>query len=185
MDYSYAFNSEPYSKIGETELRRRATILDSNPKFIELIRTIDNDVIEEKLNIDQTELMPEFRLYKDGFASKKDEETMKLFHKMEWKDRAKLFDRWENKKYAWFNKVLLFEERPELLSKSVFNEVRDEFSKRLHTTEDVSWHTFPKFAKELADYGTRFEKEKDEKSLQLLNEYDLYVRDMEKKYPQP
>ena len=56
-------------------------------------------MIQEKLNIDQTELMPEFRLYKDGFASKKDEETMKLFQKMEWKDRVKLFDRWENKKY--------------------------------------------------------------------------------------
>ena len=185
MDYSYAFNFEPYSKIGEAELRRRATILDSNPKFIELIRTIDNDSIEEKQTMDQTELIPEFRLYKDGFASKKDEETMKLFHKMEWKDRAKLFDRWENKKYAWFNKVLLFEERPELLSKSVFNEVRDEFSKRLHTTEDVNWHTFPKFAKELVDYGTKFEKEKDEKKLQLLNEYDSYVTEMEKKFPKP
>ena len=185
MNCSYAFNSEPYSKIGETELRRRATILDSNPNFIELIKTIDNDEIEEKQSMDQTELIPEFRLYKDGFASKKDEETLKLFHKMEWKDRAKLFDRWENKKYAWFNKVLLFEERPELLSKSVFNEVRDEFSRRLHTTDDVSWHTFPKFAKEFADYGTKFEKEKDEKKLQLLNEYDAYVTEMEKKFPKP
>ena len=53
----------------------------------------------------------------------------------------------------------------DLLSKSVFNEVRDEFSKRLHTTDNVNWHTFPKFAKELADYGTRFEKEKDEKAI--------------------
>mgnify|MGYP002833591639 FL=1 len=185
MDYSYAFSSEPYSKIGEPELRRRATILDSNPEFIELIRTIDNDEIEEKQTMDQRELIPEFRLYKDGFASKKDEETMKLFHKMEWKDRVKLFDRWENKKYAWFNKVLLFEERPELLSKPVFNEVRDEFSRRLHTTEDVNWHTFPKFSKELADYGTKFEKEKDEKKLQLLNEYDSYVTEMEKKFPKP
>ncbi len=185
MDYSYAFNSEPYSKIGETELRRRATILDSNPKFIELIRTIDNDDIQEKQTMDQTELIPELRLYKDGFASKKDEETMKLFHKMDWKDRVKLFDRWENKKYAWFNKVLLFEERPELLPKSIFNEVRDEFSRRLHTIENVSWQTFPKFAKELADYGTKFEKEKNEKNLQLLKEYDSYVADMEKKYPKP
>ena len=44
-----------------------------------------------------------------------------------------------------FSLLILF------LSKTVFNEVRDEFSKRLHTTEDVNWHTFPKFEKELVD----------------------------------
>ena len=183
LDYSYAFNAEPYSKIGETELRRRSSILDANPKFVEMIKTIDNDEIEEKQTIDQTELIPEFRLYKDGFASKKDEDNMKLFHKMEWKDRIKLFDRWNNQKYSWFNKVLLFEERPELLPKSVYKEVQSEFSKRLHTTEDVQWQTFPKFANELVNYGARFEKEKNEKGLQLLEEYDLFVKDMEKKYP--
>ena len=185
LDYSYSFNAEPYSKIGETELRKRSSILDANPKFIELIKTIDNDEIEEKQTMDQTELIPEFRLYKDGFASKKDEDNMKLFHKMEWKDRIKLFDRWDNQKYSWFNKLLLFEEHPELLPESVYKEVQSEFSKRLHTTEDVQWQTFPKFAKELADYGTRFEKEQNENGLQLLKEYDLFVADMEKKYPKP
>ena len=110
---------------------------------------------------------------------------MKLFHKMEWKDRIKLFDRWENSKYSWFNKVLIFEERPELLPRSVNKEVQVEFSKRLHTTEDVPWQTFPKFAKELTDYGHKYEKEKNEKGLQLLNEYDSFVMEMEKKYPKP
>ena len=83
------------------------------------------------------------------------------------------------------NKVLLFEERPELLPKSFYKEVQNEFSKRLNTTEDVAWQTFPKFAKELTDYGYKFEKEKNEKGLQLLNEYDSFVKEMEKKYPKP
>ena len=185
LDYSYAFNAEPYSQIGEKELRRRSSILDANHKFVELIKTIDNDEIEEKQSIDQSELIPEFRLYKDGFASRKDEENMKLFHKMEWKDRNKLIDRWDNQKYSWFNKVLLFEERPELLPKSVYKEVQNEFSIRLNTTEDVAWQTFPKFANELVNYGERFEKEKNEKGLKLLEEYDLFVKEMEKKYPKP
>ena len=139
LDYSYAFNAEPYSQIGEKELRRRSSILDANHKFVELIKTIDNDEIEEKQSIDQSELIPEFRLYKDGFASRKDEENMKLFHKMEWKDRNKLIDRWDNQKYSWFNKVLLFEERPELLPKSIYKEVQNEFSNKAeHHTEDVA-----------------------------------------------
>ena len=54
-------------------------------------------------------------------------------------------------------------ERPELLSKSVYKEVQSEFSKRLHTIEDVQWQTFPKFAQELVDYGRKFEKEQNEK----------------------
>ena len=110
---------------------------------------------------------------------------MKLFHKMEWKERPKLIDQWENKKYSWFNKVLLFEERPELLSKSVYREVQNEFSKRLHTTEDVAWQTFPKFADEMAHYGTKYEKEKNENGLKRLEEFDKFVADMEKKYPKP
>ena len=183
VDRSYAFNAEPYSKIGEKELYRRASILDANSKFVELIKTIDNDEIEEKTSIDQRELIPEFRLYKDGFASKKDEENMKLFHKMEWKERPKLIDRWENPKYSWFNKVLLFEERPELLSKSAYKEVQNEFSKRLNTTEDVAWQTFPKFADEVSHYGVKYEKEQNENGLKLLEEFDKFVADMEKKYP--
>ena len=43
----------------------------------------------------------------------------------------------------------------------------------------------PKFSKELSDYGTRFEKEKNENGLQLLEEFDKFVADMEKKYPKP
>ena len=109
-------------------MQKRVSILDTNPKFIELIKTIDNDEIDEKKTIDQTELIPEFRLYKDGpWLSKKDAKNMELFHKMEWKDRIKLFDQWDNQKYTWFCKVLLFEERPELLSKSVFSEVQNVF----------------------------------------------------------
>ena len=133
--------------------------------------------------MDQSELIPEFRLYKDGFASKKDEENMKLFHKMEWKERPKLIDRWENPKYSWFNKVLLFEERPELLSKSAYKEVQNEFSKRLNTTEDVAWQTFPKFADEVSHYGAKYEKEQNENGLKRLEEFDHFVTEMEKKYP--
>ena len=41
------------------------------------------------------------------------------------------------------------------------------------------------FANELVNYGERFEKEKNEKGLKLLEEYDLFVKEMEKKYPKP
>ena len=182
LDYSYAFNAEPYDKIGENELRRRSSVLDANPTFIELMKTIDNDEIDEKTDIDQTDLIPELRLYADGFPSKKDEKNMELFHKMEWKDRVKLFDKWENEKYSWFNKVLLFEEHPELLPESVYKEVKREFARRLFTTEDVSWHTFPKFAQELVDFGVKFEKQKNKEGLKMIREYDIFVKEMEKTY---
>ena len=107
---------------------------------------------------------------------------MKLFHKMEWKDRCKLFDKWDNEKYSWFSKVLLFEEHPEILPKSVYQEVHREFARRLTTTEDVEWETFSKFYKEVDDYRERFEKKNDEKNLRLLLEYDLFVQECEKKY---
>ena len=132
--------------------------------------------------MDQTDLIPELRLYADGFPSEKDKENMKLFHKMEWKDRVKLFDKWDNEKYSWFNKVLLFEEHPELLPESVYKEVKREFARRLFTLEDVSWHTFPKFAQELVNFGVKFEKQKNKEGLKILKEYDLFGNEMEKNY---
>ena len=182
LDYSYAFKEDPYAKIGEAELRRRSSILDANPKLIELMKTIDNDECDEKTDMNQTDLVPELRLYADGFPSEKDKENMKLFHKMEWKDRVKLFDKWDNEKYSWFNKVLLFEEHPELLPESVYKEVKREFARRLFTIEEVSWHTFPKFAQELVNFGVKFEKEKNKEGLKMLKEYDVFVKEMEKNY---
>ena len=46
----------------------------------------------------------------------------------------------------------------------------------------MSWHTFPKFAQELVDFGTKFEKQKNTEGLKTLKEYDEFVKEMEKKY---
>ena len=77
---------------------------------------------------------------------------------------------------------MFYENYPELLPKSIYNEIHQEFARRLLSTNDENFETFGKFYKELDDYRNRFDKRNDTSGLQLLDEYDSFVQDMEKKY---
>ena len=183
LDSSYALKSEPYCKIkgGEEELKKRVELLDKNPQFLELMQTILKDQAEAKKSFDQKELLPEERLYFDGFPSELDKKNMELFHKLEWKDRLPLLDKF-SEKYRFFAATLFYEENPELLPKSIYNEINREFARRLLSTDDENFETFGKFYKELDDYRNRFDKQNNTSGLQLLDDYDSFVQDMEKKY---
>ena len=183
LDSSYALKSEPYCKIkgGEEELKKRVELLDKNPQFLELMQTILKDQAEAKKSFDQKELLPEERLYADHFPSEHDKKNMELFHELEWKDRLPLLDKF-SEKYRFFAATLFYENHAELLPKSIYNEIHQEFARRLLSTNDENFETFGKFYKELDDYRNRFDKRNDTSGLQLLDEYDSFVQDMEKKY---
>ncbi len=181
LDSSYALKAEPYNKIGIKELMKRVEILDKNPKFIELMKTILHDQAEEKQTIDQTELIPEEPLYKDGFPSESEQRNMELFHTLTWKDRLPLIEKF-SEKYSFFAKVLFYEEHPELLPKSIYNEIHRLFASRLLSTNDVKWETVPKFYKELDDMRAKFDKQENEDGLKLLDEYNQFVQEIEKKF---
>ena len=181
LDGSHALKAEPYCKIKLEEINKRVDLLDKNPKFLELIQTILRDQAEEKKEFNQKDLIPEERLYLDSFPSESDKENMNLFHKLEWKDRLPLVDKF-SEKYRFFAATLFYENHPELLPKSIYNEIHQEFARRLLSTNDEKFETVGKFYKELDDYRNRFDKQNNTEGLQLLDEYDAFVQDIEKKY---
>ena len=75
------------------------------------MQTILKDQAEEKKEFNQKDLIPEERLYLDGFPSESDKENMKFFHKLEWKDRLPLVDKF-SEKYRFFAATLFYEKPP-------------------------------------------------------------------------
>ena len=181
LDSSYALKAEPYSKINKEEINKRVSLLEKNPKFLELMQIILKDQAEEKKEFNQKKLIPEERLYADDFPVEQDKKNMELFHKLDWKDRLPLVDKF-SEKYRFFAATLFYENHPELLPKSIYNEIHREFARRLLSTNDENFETVSKFYKELDDYRNRFDKKNNVEGLQLLDEYDSFVQDIEKRY---
>ena len=88
----YAMKTQKYSEIGLEEIHRRVKILDNNPQFIELIGSILSDKAQQKMSMDQTELLFEETIYFGGFAKEKDKTLMKKFHQVDWKEKVNLID---------------------------------------------------------------------------------------------
>ena len=145
------------------------------------MQIILKDQAVEKKEFNQKKLIPEERLYADDFPAEQDKKNMELFHKLDWKDRLPLVDKF-SEKYRFFAATLFYENHPELLPKSIYNEIHREFARRLLSTNDENFETVSKFYKELDDYRNRFDKKNNVEGLQLLDEYDSFVQDIEKRY---
>ena len=179
----YGMKAEPYNQISFEILNKRADQVRANKKFIELARTILSDEAQQKKEDSQPYLVPEQRLYLDGFPSEKDSKVMKLFHeKPTWEEKINLADSFEQEKYSFFLKTLAYEEAPDKMPKSMYSEIHKEFAKRLNSLNDEKWVTFGKFYAELDTYRNKFDKENNSEGLKILEEYDSFVQDLEKKY---
>ena len=68
------------------------------------------------------------------------------------------------------------------MPKSMYSEIHKEFAKRLNSLNNEKWVTFGKFYAELDTYRNKFDKENNSEGLKILEEYDSFVQDLEKKY---
>ena len=105
---------------------------------------------------------------------------MTKFHETDWNEKVKFIDKFDNPNLSFFAKVLAYEESPDSLPKSIYNEVHREFAKRLLSTNDEKWATTAKFYSEV-DY-LRGKYSSDKERLTLLDDYNQYVMDIQKKF---
>ena len=185
LDKSYAMKEEPYNKISPDILEKRADMVRNNKQFLELAQTILADEAQSKKDNDQSkeDLLPEERIYADSFPSDHDKNLMTKFHSLKtWDDRIKLIDKFNDQKYNWFLKVLAYEEAPTLLPKGEYNEVHREFAKRLSSIDKERWTTFPMFYSECDMWREKFDKQGDAQKLELIDKYNEYVMELQKKF---
>ena len=182
MNKELGLNYEPYDKIGMNEILERSKILDQNPQFINSISSILEDLAREKKEANQIEPLFEETIYAGGInISSKDKINMNNFHEVDLKGKLSLIEKFTEERYSYFAKCLLYEEySKEQLPESLYNEMHKHFAKRLTSTDNEKWETFASFYKECDDHREKYKD--DENKLKILEGYNNYVEEMEKKF---
>ena len=149
--------------------------------FINSISSIVEDLAREKQEANQIEPLFEETIYAGGFVSPKDKDTMTKFHDVDLKGKLSLIEKFTQERYSYFAKCLLYEEySKEQLPESLYNEMHRHFAKRLTSTNSEKWETFASFYKECDDHREKCKD--DENKLKILEGYNNYVEEMEKKF---
>ena len=182
LSKDYGLKTEPYSEIGLNEIMERAKLLDENPKFVNSISSILEEQAQSKQDFDQLPLLHEETIYAGGInIPQSDKLNMKKFHEVDLKGKLSLIEKFTQERFSYFAKCILYEEYPkEELPETIYNEMHRHFAKRLTSLNNEKWETFASFYNELDNQRKKFEE--DESKLQILEGYNNYVENMEKRF---
>ena len=160
-----------------------AIIPDPNPEnneFIKKVATILDDEATEKRDLDsQMDVYPEDSIYKK-FVSPEDSKIMPEFHKVDWKDKFSVLQKFKDERMQYFGKKILYEESPQSLPKEEYNFVHKEIASRILSTNEEKWNTIPRTYSEIDTLRNKFKDDKEK--LKALHDINLYIEEMEKMY---
>ena len=182
MNPSYVDHFEEYKMIGINKLTERANIVKKNKKFAEKVELILRDEAQEKAETkSQEDLCEEESLY--NFPPAEDNKALPGFHEVDWEKKLSYLHKFKDKRFHYFGKKLVYQEKPDLLSKEDYDEIHGTIVKRvLSTNDEKKWNTIPRTYKEIDDLRAKFEKSKETKKLKMLEEINAYVEELEKFY---
>ena len=182
MNPSYIDHFEEYKMIGIRKLKDRAEIIKKNKKFAQKVEVILRDEAQDKAETQsQEDICEEESLY--NFPPAEDNKILPGFHEIDWENKLAYLKKFKDKRFHYFGKKLLYQEKPDLLPKEVYDEIHNTIIKRvLSTNDDKKWNTIPRTYKEIDDLRAKFEKNKETKKLEMLEDINVYVEELEKVY---
>tara|TARA_Y100001958_G_C21228437_1_gene553937 strand:- start:909 stop:2330 length:1422 start_codon:yes stop_codon:yes gene_type:complete len=182
MNPDYSAEFDEYKTLGQEKLKSRAMKVKSNEKFAEKIITILQNEIEEKERYKtQEDLYNEESIY-TRFTSNDDNKIMPEFHKVNWSEKLLVLNKFKDERLKYFGKKLIYEEKPEILSKKDYQIIHKDIAKRLLSTNNEKWNTIPRTYSEIDTLREKFQREGQSEKLDILNEINAYVEDLEKIY---
>ena len=114
-------NFDNYKQLGIKKLKERAKLVRENKEFIKKVAVILDDDAREKQELDsQMDVYPEDSIYKK-FALPEDSKIMPEFHKVDWKDKFSILQKFKDERMQYFGKKILYEESPQSLPKEEYN----------------------------------------------------------------
>ncbi|MDC6482037.1 exodeoxyribonuclease I [Pelagibacteraceae bacterium] len=185
MNPSYGNEFDEYKMIGAEKLASRAKMIKDNTKFAEKISQILQDEVEEKEQTKSQEDIYEEESIYTKFTSNEDNKMMPEFHKAEWDKKLSVLGKIKDERLHYFGRRLIYEERPEVLSKEEYNQIRATIAKRLLSTNNEKWNTISRTYSEIDTLREKFEREGKPENLTILDDINAYVEEMEKFYNQP
>ena len=182
MNPSYIDHFEEYKMIGIKKLSERAEIVKKNKKFAQKVEVILRDEAQDKAETQsQEDICEEESLY--NFPPLEDNKILPGFHEVDWEKKLVYLQKFKDKRFHYFGKKLLYQEKPDLLPKEDYDEIHNTIVKRvLSTTDNKKWNTIPRTYKEIDDLRAKFEKTKDTEKLKMLEDINVYVEELEKAY---
>jgi len=183
MNPKFGENFDGYKQLGMKKLMERAEMLQSNEEFKKKVSRILEEEAQEKDDLDsQLDIQAEESIYSGGFASDQDKSTMKEFHQAEWKDKLIVADKFKDSRFNYFAKRLIYEENPQILPQDMYNEIHRAIAKQILSTNNEKWNTIPKAYSELDTLRVKYEEEKDEERLAMMNDLNIFLEEIENKY---
>ena len=108
---------------------------------------------------------------------------MANFHKTDsWEKRIKFIGKFESDRFNYFCRKIIYEESPLSLPKSDYEEVHRGIAKRIFSKEKESFMTIKEAQRVLNEQGSIADEKGDQKTLDFLNQINLYIKDMIKNY---
>ena len=182
MNPSYGNQFDEYKLIGTKKLEERAKMIKNNETFAEKVSSVKRSEIDEKEQTkSQEDLYNEESIYAK-FTSTEDNKIMPEFHSVDWDKKLHVISKFKDERLKYFGKKLLYMEKPEILSKSDFNLIHKDISKKLLSTNNENWNTIPRTYSEIDTLRAKFEKENQSEKLKILDDINAYVEDLEKFY---
>ena len=181
MESEHALRSEIYKDIGMEKLLERAnTIYENREKLAKKINEYHEENLKEE---DLSQVTPEELIYKGSFASPKDEELMVNFHKKDsWAERIEFIGKFDSDRFNYFCRRIIYEESPLSLPKRDYEEVHMGIAKRIFSKENERYTTIKSAQKSSYEQRTIADEKGDRKSLDILNQIDLYIEKMIKEF---
>ena len=185
MNPSYGNEFDEYKMIGAEKLASRAKLIKDNTKFAEKISQILQDEVEEKEQTKSQEDIYEEESIYTKFTSNEDNKLMPEFHKADWDKKLSVLGKIKDERLHYFGRRLIYEERPEVLPKEEYKQIRATIAKRLLSTNNEKWNTISRTYSEIDTLREKFEREGKPENLTILDDINAYVEEMEKFYNQP
>ena len=180
MNATYGINFDSYKQLGLAKLKERAKLIRENKDFANKVSLILEDDIREKQDLDsQLEVYAEESIYKK-FPSKEDSAIMPEFHKVDWKDKFLVLQKFKDERFQYFGKKILYEENPDSLPKEEYEAIHKELAARVLSTNKEKWNTIPRTYSEIDTLRNKFKNDKEK--LKTLEEINSYIEEMEKIY---
>ena len=180
MNATYGINFDGYKQLGLPKLKERAKLIRENKDFANKVSSILEDDIREKQDLDsQLDVYPEDSIYKK-FPSKEDSAIMPEFHKVDWKDKFLVLQKFKDERFQYFGKKILYEESPQSLPKNEYNFIHKEIASRILSTNEEKWNTIPRTYNEIDTLRHKFKENKEK--LKALEDINSYIMEMEKMY---
>ena len=98
MNATYGINFDGYKQLGLSKLKERAKLIRENKNFADKVSSILEEDIRDKQEMDsQLDVYAEESIYKK-FPSKEDSAIMPEFHKVDWKDKFSVLQKFKEDK---------------------------------------------------------------------------------------